>query len=157
MFKNWPEICKLANVDRLLMHCLALLDLQSPLASRVAAAFPEYFSETEVRGPVPWSVLQQMGRDMADLPHPELGHEWMVDSGVFEKLNLPVLVFRTPRWHKNDGYEDAELFPEEHWYTKTGFVVNIHGRDAVVVQNDDSHTIAGIVYLVPAECIRLDL
>jgi hypothetical protein len=71
MYKNWKAICQITDTH--FMWALALLDLATDLGRMVVERFPEFFSNEQQAGPIPWSVLitKAKGKANKDCQYPE--------------------------------------------------------------------------------------
>lgn len=169
LFKNWPEICKIGKTDPLLMLLIASTDTDKPteLSERIINAFSEFFSEKEIQGPVPLSIIknktikkwsEEVGRGIdpteCDSSHPQ-------SFGILNEFNLPCMAFvcageeviekcgemRMPR-------EILDQYTEK---TKQWDVLIYHGTQIVLAEYRSGDNDPPIDYFIPLECVALDL
>ena len=153
-YKNWAEICKLGEIDHLMMMAVATLDLNTRTTAieQIIAALPQCFSETEINGPYPLSLIRQRALELApgypdSAPlHPESWHAIPADvplqgfDKTFDKTDIDPLGTLLP-----DGIDPN---------TPQGGKVIWEGREFVVLENNMS---CQELWVAPAECIRVDL
>ncbi len=165
MYKNWPEINKLAETNRFLMLAVATLDLESDdtITQAIVRALPNYFSDKEVQGPVPWSILiKQVELDaVASGSRPENKH--MRYWGTIEEYHLPQHIFYLPynelteRETSPEGYNYGatvlpDTIPDD---SKIADLVEWNGKKFIVIESIGEPQSS--ITVVPAECIALDL
>ncbi len=157
-FKNWPAICELGKTNRLAMFVVATVDLskikESPSVQRIIAAFPECFSDVEVRGPVPWSLI--LANDHAYVTREGQGKvgRYLQSHDAYSEFRIPDITYRLDTWCE-DSYADEPIFPvsaEADKFPEVGEIVVVNGVSVIMVENNDTN---GFVVVVPAECIDL--
>lgn len=158
-YKNWPAICELGQEDRMLMLAAATLDMSRTdfLARNIMAAFPECFSEKETRGPVPWSVMRETAMKNAskDGGSPSAGIEYMESFHVHRDLGLPAFGFGTTDQALQAYPELLQMLPSTiDPLAAVGKIVTWHDKQFVVIENNDE---CDEIWIVPAECVALDL
>jgi len=174
-FKNWKTICsalRLDTIDHSVVWANATADAMSDLGRRLAAAFPEFWSETETQWPVPWSLLKEKAvrENLDEFPLLEVGnpdhfnrlHD-LVLSGAIDGhdcgYRLPVKTFVVPGTPAVNAGQP--LLPGNlSLQAKVGDKVSWCNRECIVVQNfgfGEGAEGEGNFSIVPAECIAMDL
>lgn len=166
-YKNWPAICDAlrsnGQINKSIVWANALANINGELARRFVLAFPEFWSETEVQGPVPWSVLCETAKKNVILnggPADNWQHMWL-----WEALEFDVPVRELVAGHY-DGLPDwAEMDKgagKEVWIRPaciplnvvTGMRVEWRGSHWIVIENCEGQD---RIVIVPAQCIAMDL
>lgn len=158
MYKNWPEICELGRRNVRLMMAVATIDMKDPLAARLVDAFPKCFSEAEVHGPIPLSVLREYARRSGFEEDGNLnGEDHLVFYHATHHYSIPVVEFAyMDNWR--DGHDiltdvKASPLPNAEWATlHTGDLLAYEGAQYVVVDKDDE-----FFCIAPTECIEVNL
>ena len=170
LFKNWPEICKIGKSNPLLMLLIASMDTNklTELSERVINALPEFFSEKEIQGPVPLSIIKS-----------KTMQEWCNETGinptedasrcpeshcVLEDLGLPRMIFVCSGEEvieKNGEMRmPKEILDQYTENTKQWDIFTYQGVKIVLAEyrsGDSQYNDCPIDYFVPLECIALDL
>ena len=160
-YKNWPEICKLATVNHVLMMALATLDLRKKECQEIARCLPRYFIDHEVSGPVPMSALESM--NASSRFHEGL---WTAASN----LDLPIVVLiRASEQEENPA---AIVLTDDEYYRLQQTLSTYHGgsyaekygdkeRHDVIEWKGQKLLVLQIVdYMMactPLECVNPDL
>ncbi len=157
MYKNWPEICKIEN--RRLRIAIATLDVTSEQEASIAAALPWLFTEQEVSGPVPLSVLM----DHAGRKNDEFGLKRTYESvsrelndwGALEEYHIPTIVLvggeTTEPPNMIDDFPVPDDFPED---AEFGDIVEIDGYKWFIAEISETKW---FVVLAPLERIFIDV
>lgn len=155
MFKNWKAICGIE--DAFFMWAIALLDLATDFGQMVASRFPEYFTDKEQQGPVPWSVLRMTAEKNAAQTN---GGQPCNAANHLECYNaipesMPILHFAVDEYALDHGatYPPPDLDAALDEADVVGKIYYCGGKAIILV---DSIGNCGEWYFVPAECIALD-
>lgn len=169
-YKNWKAICELGKQNHFMMLVLAMLDMDSDedQVLNIIAAFPQCFSETETRGPIPWSVLradcfQRAIRDNGpgwDAPDEDnFNLLYMMEChGTLDAFSLPYQEFflDSEGLDANDLARGRLLLPMEiPADVVVGSTLDWKGRKWIVVENRQVGGDNDDICIVPAECIDL--
>ncbi len=162
-FKNWPAICELGKKDRLMMMVVATLDLANKNEStqRIIAAFSECFSETEVRGPIPWSILQHTGSQSAGEygARESSGKDLLITFGALEKFDIPYQIFYYFPDRISDGDRKEGVLPITDELSEedptVGRLIKWRGKSWVIVEDGHDADPASLG-IAPVECIDLN-
>ncbi|KKP67064.1 MAG: hypothetical protein UR66_C0002G0094 [Candidatus Moranbacteria bacterium GW2011_GWE1_35_17] len=145
MYKNWKAICQITDTH--FIWALALLDLTTDFGCMVAERFPEYFSNEQQLGPIPWSIIKQKAiennGEFADLAP--------VTWGAFKEYDIPLIKF--------DGSGECPHISEiENWLGEShsqGDVMDWKGKQLCLVE--DSWTDGNDwAYFAPVKLIVFD-
>lgn len=156
-YNNWPEICREGRKHPALIAFIATLESRGEFSERFKRAFPEFFSETEVRGPIPLSLLLSTYEDGND--GEPASQEGISSVECFYELDIPFLDFKfreeniPPLW----ASEERVVLPMEvaerckfrgfvQWKERSFFVAY---ASKTASEN--------YITLIPAECIDTDL
>ena len=140
LYRNWPVLCQVSRENNLFMIVLATVDLTTPLGRRLATAFPDCFSETQVRGPVPLSLLVAEARTTSI-------------ACVLVAHQMSYMQFdTTPKSQVDNSCTD--LPPNIPSNAKTGFEVEHGGMKWVVVEHNDNPRVNGLT-ISPAQYIDI--
>lgn len=155
--KNWPEICEIGKRNVRLMMAIATIDMKDPLAARLVGAFPECFSEVEVRGPIPLSILREYARQSGFKEDGNLnGEDHLVFYYATHHYSIPVIEFAcTDDQGGRDVLTKMETppIPNTEWMALyTGDLLAYEGAQYIVVDKDDE-----FFCVAPAECIDVTL
>ena len=151
LFKNWSEICKVK--DPHVLAALAWTDLNSDFARKLAAGFPECFSDYEVGGAVPLSVLREYADREALLQGGHSAYDMLESYGATEHFNIPTVEFTT------DPYDSLlnppPLLPAEiDKDAAVGTIIQYQGKSYVVVENNKN---PGVNMMILAPADRVDV
>lgn len=154
LYKNWPEICRIGRLDKLLMLVLASIstDENDEIAMRLWLGFPECFSETEIVGPFPLSVIRHRADSNGRFVGVSDGANY---PGSYDALdNIPYLCFEvvTDEREPSGNLEDIWFTWETVALLKQGDAFQWKDKSMVVLEVSKSW-----FYIAPAECIALDL
>lgn len=178
MFKNWKNVCALIGKDRLTGNAVALCDPESEIGKKLAGAFPECFSQTEISGPVPKSTIMHVAKGMEIVNHEDPGcytDDWwtFVFGREHDKIPIPVVgVYREDREYggttgeildQNDMNEIVSQLVGQRplagtpvtWRGKKCIIVNITAS-VNSTETFTSNEKIRILELCPAECIDLE-
>lgn len=153
VFKNWPAIC--AVQDKFVKWAIACLNLNSELGQRIAKQLPEYFTDQEVLGPIPLSVMRQKALEYARTNGGDLegGHEFLFLVS-YEAIPTGVPVLSFDLYGRNQIGRDFPILPSGiSPHAEQGEVVVWEGKKFVVLENNDS---CEEMHLAPAELIDVD-
>jgi len=169
-YKNWPAICGALRESKLRDHAIvwanALADPEGYAGKRLSRVFLEFWSETEIQGPVPWSLLQESAKEGFILNNPGVSFaegeaaETMIMHGAIDEYGLPYQEFSnctsylTEPTHGETVVKILSLTNESWRDQKVGSVIHWRGADWIMVENYEGADVIGIV---PAECIAMDL
>jgi hypothetical protein len=155
-FKNWAEICKLGEVDRMLMMAIATIDLDANgiHVHQLISAFPQCFSDEKVSGPIPLSVIRRTAQmnysgdpafqhECGDYPVSHRGVPDWVPVVTYDKSGRNVVGSNQPRL-------PTEIDPN----AKQGGIVTWGGRKFVVLENNEE---CDELSIAPTECIDVNL
>lgn len=157
-FKNWPAICQVQ--DWCLRMVLARVDVKSDLGINLQTAFPYCFCETEMKGPVPLSVLQETARQNNiklnwNISEPEEYLYWM---DALNDFNIPSIYgcWSQEHYTKDGNPNTWVLFSEEFGQQlEFGKVVEFKGQKYFVAELLESRGMDECC-LVPVECININ-
>ena len=147
LFKNWSEICKVK--DPHVLAALAWTDLNSDFARKLAAGFPECFSDYEVGGAVPLSVLREYADREALLQGGHSAYDMLESYGATEYFNIPTIEFTT---NPDDPMRNPPppLPAEIDKNATVGTILKYRGESYVVVENNKNPGV-NIMVLAPIE------
>jgi hypothetical protein len=148
---NRPEMAAIfANLD---------LNDSSEQTQRIVAAFADCFSEEEIKGPVPLSVIRarslEKGREQSDGlggHDDEYFSSYPESYNVLQELNLPFTVYATDARAESRFNEGVRMLPKGiDPKAQQGETVQLRGRNYVVMENNQN----GVYHLVltPAEFV----
>jgi hypothetical protein len=150
-FKNWPEICKLGEVDPMLMAAVATVKLSNPddRIEQLIAAFPECFTDKEIAGPVPLSAIRRSAQLKGRKEHgAENGRDFPVSFEAVPAY-IPLQQFD---WNDDrSGIPLPESIPKN---APQGSIVTWEGKQFVVLECNIE---CRWLHVAPAELIRVDL
>ncbi len=164
MYKNWPEICKIEN--QLLRMFVATLDITSDMADRFIAAFPEFFSQTKERGPIPLSVLMDHSQHVDACENPPRGYsERNISHKTISYYHIPTITYQGYSYMRSmHGPPDLSLgeltptdFPRSRRFGRT---FTWRGTELFITHamNDgNDYYDPDFVTCCPAECIFIDV
>jgi len=162
-FKNWPAICAALrnrnedSKDEAVVWANTLANPRSKLGRRMSVAFPEFWSETKVQGPVPWSLLLEIGEKNGQKNESEYGKRMLVTFYATQDYGLPYQDLLIPPLSSYMRQSPKPLIPDHIPNdVEVGSEVEWRGGRWIVVENrfgfgDDN------ISIVPAECIAMDL
>lgn len=172
--KNWPAICEALRpeyvgpedarpCDPAVVWANALANPQSEYGRRLAAVFPEFWSDAEVQGPIPWSMLKEQAargnsRDVSGLdPNDPEDHNRLYDIclGLGYSLPFPTVSFACPGTDSWGNYIFPPLPQDFKGEKKVGDMVTWRGSNWIVIQNNERGY--GEISITPAKCIAMDL
>ncbi|MBI4993029.1 MAG: hypothetical protein HZC26_02750 [Candidatus Magasanikbacteria bacterium] len=127
--------------DTHFMWALALLDLATDFGQSVVERFPEYFTEEQRDGLVPWSVLRKWAREHGSGPGSRrCAHNFLHQHGAIDHFNLPVLWFvhqadEYEKWREKSHGHNVHLTTDEIARVQTvGEVAEWQGKKIVLVE-----------------------
>lgn len=161
VYKNWPEICKLGESNKMLMLAVAMIDIENdPSIKDVQAAFPQCFCVAPIHGPYPLSMLVARAQnEAAGSGYEEYASEQLE---TYKAIPKDVPIFEFDLYGRNTGEQNFPRLPKGIDPTAAfGTIVTWDNKSFVVVENhpEDDSGLKGLeeMTLVPAECIRIDL
>ncbi len=139
-YRNWPKILEIGEKDELVMLvlCRVSLDEDDDLFARLLTAFPECFSNQEVCGPFPYSVIRQLADDDKKQAEQE-GVLWDGIEYVLEELGVPYIDFEVTFLGCSQQIPSHHLFPldwEKAKELKPGEAFEWRGARFVVLENN---------------------
>ena len=152
-FKNWPEICRLGETQHLLMMAVATIDLSKDDQSlqQIIAAFPQCFSHEEIMGPIPLSVIRAKAEENG--PHEGPNEADYPEAYDAIPKHIPLRGF--DKFGRNQACLNGPTLPKDiNPDAPQGATVRWEGKEFVVLENNQS---CEELWIVPAECVRVDL
>lgn len=153
-FKNWPEICKLGETHHLMMLAVATADLSQfdERVEQLIAAFPQCFSNEEVAGPYPLSLIrakaEKEGRRQGST------HGWDFPQS-YDAIPSHIPLHGFDKFGRNQAGLDGPRLPDGiDPDTPQGGIVTWEGKEFVVLENNER---CEELWIAPAECVRVDL
>ncbi|HSX42324.1 MAG TPA: hypothetical protein VLE93_03155 [Candidatus Saccharimonadales bacterium] len=150
LYKNWPAICGIK--DNVMRMAVALIDLETEEGQQFAGALPNYFSETEVDGPIPLSALLRWELGWMANNEGTIAEQFRFNEVVGE-FRIPFSIYRTV-----EGRYDFPLLPNDIDYDSLAFakVIDWRGKKLFVAEYYPESGFMEVV-LCPAERIFIDL
>lgn len=162
LYKNWPGICRIGRLDKLLMLVLASAstDENDEIALGLWLGFPQCFSEEKIDGPFPLSIIRELakesaaakgysGSDAADYPD-----TWE----VLDDLDVPYIILEV--CEPGDGQTSWSAFPPSdiEKTAKQGQVIEYKGQSMILLENNyNDRTNDWRIVLAPTASIQVDL
>lgn len=153
-FKNWPEICKLGETHHLLMMAVATADLsqRDKGVEQLIAAFPQCFSNEEVAGPYPLSLIRADAEESGRKKGSEHGADY---PQSYDAIPAHIPLHGFDKFGRNKAGLNGPRLPDGiDPDAPQGSIVKWEGKEFVVLENNDS---CEELWIAPAECIRVDL
>lgn len=107
--KNWPVICQIR--DPLFQMAVALLDLTTQFGQEIARSLPSYFTDEQVNGPYPLSMLMEISYQWGlenEPDEPLYFHRYDLEhTGTFERFSIPTFWYdKTPNEITGGGHTE---------------------------------------------------
>lgn len=153
-FRNWPEICKLGETHHLMMMAVATVDLSQgdERVQQLIAAFPQCFSDEEVKEPYPLSLIRAKAQENGTGEGSTHGEDYPVSHSAIPGC-IPLQGF--DKFGNNVANLDGPRLPEGiDPDAPQGTIVIWEGKGFVVLENNEG---CEELWIAPAECIRVDL
>lgn len=157
-YKNWPEICEAGRKHPALIALISTLKPKSEFGYRFEQAFPEFFSGTEVQGPVPLSLLLSTYEEVHE---GEPGSKEGISAiEVFDELGIPFVDFQfrseniPPLWASDERVVLPTEIAERCYFRA---IIEWENSNFFVAYASKAEEGENYITLIPAECIATDL
>ena len=152
MYKNWHEICKLGNANKLLMMAVATSDKKNHDSILLQKTFPDCFSAAEETGPVPLSVILRNTEKIMCEHRDGFHGQYFPETYDAIPSHIPQMEF----WYEGSTFTEGERLPDSiSRDIEIGSVFKWQGASFVVMENNNNADVNTIT-CVPAECIIVD-
>lgn len=153
LYKNWPAICEIGQMNNALMFVLASIstDENDPITQGLFVGFPQCFSTEKADGPFPLSIIRDLAEEAGRKNSRSNGAEYPGSNGVLDELGVPFKTFALDS--EMASLYELPLAPSPLGaHSKQGDVGEWRGVKMIVLEKGGE-----TMDLAPLECIVVDL